>query len=145
MRSLGKLLCYIAVAGGLSGVMVYSALWLVRPDPSLRAEVHVAAIPPRIAESIARKRDERATEAAADAQAQMQPATPSIAAPAPLPVMTEANVSLSAAPEPAPLRKLARIKAKPELTPMPIESVAQEEAPRPVARRISTARSDFPY
>lgn len=153
MRTLGRLFSYVAVAGGLSALMVYGAIWLVRPDPTLRAQAHVAPIPARIADSIARRKDDLATEAAAEAArkanaaALAAPAAQSVTA---TPVMNEANVSLTAV-EHAPLRKPARVRAKHDLTakqalvPMKVEDVAAQETPRPVTRRVSTARTDFPY
>jgi hypothetical protein len=134
MGSLARFAGYTAVVGGLSLVLIYGAIWLASPDPSLKAEARAAPLSSRIAESIERKKD---------AISRAEPAE--VKRPEP---MTEANVALtpSLPPAPTPNREAARHKAKikhvsnPNVAPR--EIAPDPAAPRPVVR---TARSDFPY
>ena len=56
MRFLARLLIYTATVGALAGGMVGGALWLVQPGATMTREARAAPIPPRIADSIERKR-----------------------------------------------------------------------------------------
>jgi hypothetical protein len=125
---------YAAVVGGLSLLLIYGAIWLTSPDPSLKAEAHAAPLSPRIAESIERKKD--AIPRAEPVE--VKPPEP----------MTEANVALTPSLPPAPkpiLREARRPKAK--IKPVSNRNLAREIALDPAAPRpvVTTARSDFPY
>jgi hypothetical protein len=50
------LVCYLAAASALGGSLVSGMVWLTRADGAVSAPVHVARIPPRIADSIERKK-----------------------------------------------------------------------------------------
>jgi hypothetical protein len=154
MALLGRLACYLAVVGGLSYALTLGAIWLARPDPSFRAEAHVAPIPPRIADSIARKQqpipvaEPVSLPAVEPVEAKVTvPPQPARSEEAAGPAMTGANVSLHSVPLP-PLRR-APVHAKYETAPTQAASepevLSRDEAPRPAPARISTARTDFPY
>jgi hypothetical protein len=154
MALLGRLACYLTVVGGLSYALTFGAIWLARPDPSFRAEAHVAPIPPRIAESLARKQQPipvaepvslpAAEPVEAKASVPLPPARPEeLAGPA----MTGANVSLNSVPLPPPRRAAVHAKygTGRTQTPSEPEALSRDEAPRPAPARVSTARTDFPY
>src|SRR6185295_14221889 len=56
MKILLTLLGYMAGTAALVGSLMSGVLWLVHPDPSFMREAKAAPLPPRIAESIERKR-----------------------------------------------------------------------------------------
>jgi hypothetical protein len=159
MTSIGRLASYVALVGGLSYALVFSAIWLARPDPSIRAEAHAAPIPPRIAASIERRREALPAVETASAPAATEPAVTLAAVPLPpvrpepeAPTMKEAHVSLEAVSlesVPLPPRRgpigARRATLQPAAQPLAPIPVASDEAPRPAPVRISTARSDFPY
>jgi hypothetical protein len=127
---------YVAVVGGLSLLLVYGAIWLAHPDPSLKAKLRATPLSPRIAESIERKKD----TIPRDAPVKIRPAES----------MTEVNVALTPSPPPAPkpipreTRHRAKIKhvPNPNVAPRQIARDGPAAAPRPV---VATARSDAPY
>jgi hypothetical protein len=146
MGSLARFVGYTAVVGGLSLVLIYGAVWLASPDPSLKAEARAAPLSPRIAESIERKKD---------AIPRAEPAE--VKRPEP---MTEANVALtpSLLPTPTPNREAARhreavrhkeaARHRAKIKHMSNPNVGpRENAPNPVVSRpvVMSARSDFPY
>ena len=154
MTPIARLACYVALVTGLSYGLVSGAMWLARPDPSIRTEARVAPIPPRIAASIERKREAlpEAEPVRASAAAELAALTsvplPMVRPDPEAPAMKEASASLQTVPFP-PVRRDARARhAAPPLALQPDTPaeppVARDEAPRP-AVRISTARSDFPY
>jgi hypothetical protein len=137
MGSPASFVCYVAVVGSRSLAPVYGAIWLARPAPSLKAEARAAPIPPRIAESIERKKD---------AHPRAEPVEVK-----PPPPMTEANVALvrSLPPAPRPVHHVAsphRAKTKqvpnPNVALRPIATDADAASPRPL---VTTARTDSPY
>ena len=50
------LLAYALVIGVLCAGLIKGVIWLVQPGPAISREAHVAPIPPRIADSIERKK-----------------------------------------------------------------------------------------
>lgn len=134
MKLVGTLLAYALTIGTLFAGLIGGVTWLVQPGPAISRQAHSAPIPPRIADSIERKKPIAVKEAAPE------PAKPAIA-----PAMTEANVSLA----PAPSFKIReRAPAPHRRKPQRERGVAQAGAPEPIPAARSplpTARSDFPY
>jgi len=134
MKLAGTLLSYALAVGVLCAGLIGGVLWLIQPGSAISHEARAATIPPRIAESIERRK----------------PIPVQASEPAPAkPVMTEANASLT----PAPVHQF-KIR---ELNPPPKQhrkprgetAVAAASAPaaaiRTAAPAVSTARSDVPY
>ncbi|MEA2870864.1 MAG: hypothetical protein QOH67_840 [Hyphomicrobiales bacterium] len=134
MNTLGTLVSYTVAVGVLVGGSVGGALWLGRPDPSVKYAARVAPIPPRIAESIERKRVPEPAPA---------PVPAVVSEPAPVkPAVLEREAALTQTPAKIKVRDLSppSVKRKP-----PRETVATvlHAAASPVA--ITTGRTDFPY
>jgi hypothetical protein len=133
MKILAGLLTYTAVVCLLAGGVVQGTRWLAEPDPAIKRETRAAPIPPRIAESIERKKP--------------LPVPAVTAAPEPVkPVMQEASASLTNQPavkirelSPPPQRS---VKKRHEQKQKPVVAEAPAAAP---AQGVSTARTDFPY
>jgi len=131
MRVLAGLLAYAAVVCLLAGGVIRGTLWLIEPDPSIKWETKAAPIPPRIAESIERKKPLPVPAVAATSE----PVKP---------VMQEAAASLTSPPTfrirelgpPSPKKAKKRREQKPVVAEAPTTSVPQA---------VSTARTDFPY
>jgi len=109
MRVLAGLLAYAAVVCLLAGGVIRGTLWLVEPDPSIKWETKTAPIPPRIAESIERKKPLPVPAVTA---------TPELVKP----VMQEASASLTSQPiakirelSPPPRRKVKKRREQKEL------------------------------
>ena len=135
MKLAGTFLAYTLALGILFAGLLGGVMWLVRPGPAVSHEARAAPIPPRIADSIERKKPipVKASEP--------EPARPAAMA---TPAMTEANVSLAPAPARSfNIRELA--PAKPKRRPREHGVAENRAAPAPAAAAISTARSDFPY
>lgn len=132
LRLAGIFLSYALGIGVLCAGLIGGVMWLVQPGAAVSHEARAAPIPPRIAESIERKK----------------PIIVHESAPEPVkPAMTEANVSLT--PASAPSFKIRELTppAKPKRRPRGDQGVAQAmpaEAPR-AAPVVTTARSDVPY
>ena len=132
MRLARTLLCYIAAVGILCAALVGGAMRLIAPGAAIPQETRVAPIPPRLAESIERKRPVPVQEP----DYRPEPAKPA---------MTEAAVSLT----PAPVRsfKIRELTppAKQQRKPRAEQGVAQAAPPAAPAAIVTTARSDVPY
>ena len=136
MNILTTLVSYTVAVGVLVGGSVSGVLWLGRPDPTVKPATRVAPIPPRIAESIERKRVP-------------EPAPPLAPAPAAAtepvlvkPVMLEADAALTHTPRKVKVRDLPPpVKRKP---PRQVQAAALQAVASPV-RAVTTGRSDFPY
>lgn len=137
MKTLLALLGYAVVATLLMGVLSGGVFWLIRPDPSLMREAKAAPIPPRIAESIERKRMPEPV------------ATPtSVRAPIQEP-MHEANVALRQPATKITIRELGprptdkrKRKARVGRTVTSFGDIFDSRATSP---SIPMGRSDFPY
>ena len=135
MKLAGTLLSYAFAIGVLCAGLIGGVMWLIQPGAATSHEARVATIPPRIADSIERRK----------------PIPVQANEPAPAkPVMTEANVSLTPAPErPFKIREL-NPPPKQHRKPRGETAVAAADAARGAAIRtaapvVSTARSDVPY
>jgi hypothetical protein len=133
MKLAGILLSYALAVGVLFSTLAGGVMWLIQPGPAVSQEARPAPLPPRIADSIARRQPFPVEEP-----------TPESVKPA----MQEAKVSLA----PAPVYS-ARIR---ELS-VPVKQTRKRRSEQAVAREapavsasspaatISAARSDFPY
>lgn len=134
-RSLAILAAYLLVSAGVLGGLLSGVFWLVQSEPTMAREQRPAPIPPRIAESIERKR---------------VPPPPVVKEPEPIKqAMQEAEVALTQPPRKVQIRDLAPppVKRKPRRDE---RALASREAPAPQeasasVRAVSTARSDSPY
>jgi hypothetical protein len=131
MRLLGILLSYTAAIGVLCAALIGGTLWLVQPGAAVSGEPRAAPIPPRIAESIERKKPLPVKESEPEP---MKPA------------MTEANVSL--APAPVQQFKIRELSPPPKQARKPRRERSlptQEAASAAPAAVVSTARTDVPF
>lgn len=141
MRTLAAALAYTIVAVAMMSGFVATATWLVAPDSAPLAARAAPPVPPRIAESIARKM----------ARVPEQPRDPLPAPVSTRPAMQEADVSLVSrpaqeakardvlvAPPPNRPRRIARSPQASTATAAVIE-VSRGTMP------VATARSDVPY
>jgi hypothetical protein len=134
MRVLAGLLAYAVTVCLLAAGLIGGTLWLVKPDPAVRVETRAAPIPPRIAESIERKKP--------------LPVPVAMATPEPLkPVMHEASASLTNQPA-FKIRELSpppQWQAKKRREQKQKSEVAEASPVAPATPAVSTARTDFPY
>jgi hypothetical protein len=124
------LLCYLAATSVLASALLGSVFWLIRTDPSAGAPARVVAIPPRIADSIERKK-------------MSVPAPALQAAPAPVRPMQEANAALKQPPAARwVIRELtpARSKGR-QANQRPVRPPAQTATP---TYAVTTGRDDNP-
>ena len=123
---------YTLAIGVLCAALIGGATWLITPGPAVSHEARIAPIPPRLADSIERKKPLPVQEP----EYRPEPVKPA---------MQEAAASLT----PAPVRsfKIRELNPPPnqKRKPRREEGVAQAAAPAPVAPLVSTARSDVPY
>ena len=127
MRFLARLLIYTAIVGSLAGGMVGGTLWLVQPGATMTREARAAPVPPRIADSIERKRPRP------------------VAAPEPAkPVMQMAPVSLTHRPA-FKIRDLSPPSAQKRNKRRERKPVVAESSPVSLPQAVTTARTDFPY
>jgi hypothetical protein len=113
-RLIATLVGYLAVTSMLAGGLLGGILWLIRTDGAESAPVRVAALPPRIADSIERKKDV------------VPPQAPPVAS-LPVKPMQEANVALS---QPVAAKWFIR-----ELTPPPPKKRKRQATKQPSDRR----------
>jgi hypothetical protein len=131
MRFLARLLIYTAVVGALAGGMVGGTLWLIQPDASMMRKARAAPIPPRIAESIERRKP--------------MPMPVAALAPEPAkPVMQTAPAALTHQPtfkirdlRPPPSQKRNKRRER--------KPVVAEAPPVSLPQAVTTARTDSPY
>ena len=142
MKLLVVLLTYLGAGAGLLAALMGGVLWLVRPDPTIAQERRVPPIPPRIADSIERKKAPPApVTPAALIETNVEPE-------ATKPAMKEADAALTQAPLKVQIRET---KPRRPIKPKPgdgrsvasHEATPAREAPAPGVRPL--ARSDFPY
>jgi len=129
MRFLARLLTYTAVICMLAGGMVGGTFWLVQPGATMTREARAAPIPPRIADSIERKKPM------------------AVPAPAPepaKPVMQMAPVSLTHQPA-FKIRDLSPPSAQKRNKRRERKPVVAESSPVSLPQVVTTARTDSPY
>jgi hypothetical protein len=137
-KLLAGLLGYLVATALIVYAAVGSVMWLTKADAAPNAPLRVAPIPPRIAESIARRAEPLPPEVASVDMARvpskpMQEQNAALSQPvAPRWVIRE----LSLPSQPAKMRK-ARVKDQPKVG-TPAETTAS-------SRLVTTARSDNPY
>ena len=76
MKTTGILLSYLAATSAFAGILFGGVFWLIQPDPSITRLAPVPAIPPRIAESIERKKLSEATPALSPVAVEAPPQEP---------------------------------------------------------------------
>ena len=121
----------MAAIGVLCAGLIAGTLWLVQPGAAVSGEPRVAPIPPRIAESIDRKK-----------QLPVKAEEPKPVKPA----MKEANVSLT--PAPSQTSRIRELSPPPKQMRKPRREHAvptQEAAPVAPAAMVTTARTDVPF
>jgi hypothetical protein len=129
-RLIAAFVGYLAVTSVLAGGLLGGVIWLTRPDAAESAPAQVAPIPPRIADSIERKKT----------------TVPPPAALMPVKVMQEANASLSQPTAKWVIRELTTPRArKREMRPRsaaPARGPADANAAAPFNAAPMTGRSD---
>jgi hypothetical protein len=130
-----KCVSYAIIIGGVPLALAYGALWLISADPASERIVYRPPLPPRIADSIARRQEPPPPQPAVTAQPVATPL-----------VMQGANVAL----HPPPARQVIRESRPPRSHPKrPSKPDARMQAqPLPIAPApavVTTARSDVPF
>jgi hypothetical protein len=128
MRLARILVAYLVLIAIVCGTLIAGTMWLIAPGTAVSQQTLIPPIPPRIADSIERRKPLEVRE------------------PEPVrPTMREANVSLT----PAPMRsyKIRELTPPPKRKHQPREEkrARQVSPPASVAPVVSTARSDVPY
>ncbi len=134
MMLLRTLLAYTCMIGVLCAGLIGGVTWLVQPGAAVPHEAYVAPIPPRIADSIERKKPILV-------KAEPEPAKPVEPA---QPAMQEQNASLA----PAPAFRIRELTPQTKHPRKPRERAIAQDARAALAPSVSTvttARSDFPY
>ena len=136
MKTVKELLGYITVIGLLVLGLAAGSMWLISPEPTMKAEVKAPIVPQKFLDSIERKK----------------PVSVDVVAPvrAAVPVMQESPASL---PQPVLRREIIREVSRPAPKPKRRQSASgprPAEVPGVAAGRatsapVSTARTDFPY
>jgi hypothetical protein len=135
MKPLANLLTYTVIVGGLTAGLASGVTWLIRSEPSSRAEARVAPIPAKIVESMERKKHVPLEIQVETTAAQPDPAKPKL---------QEAPVSLSLPA--APRSKVRKAGTPPKHKQGRAQKPPPVDAPLPAPPSpIATARSDFPY
>ena len=133
MKLAKTLLSYTLAIGVLCAGLIGGVMWLIQSGAAIPHEARAATIPPRIAESIERRKP-----------IPVQQSEPAPARPA----MTEANVSL--APAPVHPIKIRELNPPPKQHRKPrgetaVANAAPAAAIRTAAPVVSTARTDVPF
>ena len=135
---------YAIMIAGLSIALLGPLFWLLTPDPTLRPEPRVAPLPPRIAESIERKRVLPVV--------QPERVVPATDGPAALPEMNEApavlpgkQVSVALPVEPVAKKRALSAPHRGPRKPRPPAERNAREFERSPTPPVTTARTDFPY
>jgi len=135
MKMLVGLVSYCAFVGLLAFGVMAGTGWLLRSDPSTKAEAKAPIIPQKILDSIERKK----------------PVAIAVAAPVPTPepqpsVMQVAPVSLpNVVDPPHSTRSAATARLQKPKKRHSTATATTVQAPVPPAAVVSTARTDFPY
>jgi hypothetical protein len=135
-----KCVSYAIIIGGVPLGLAFGALWLISPDPAGERVVYRPPLPPRIADSIARRQEPP------PAPQPVIASQPVIAPVVAQPMMQGANVAL----HPPPARRVTRdYRARPPQPKWPQKPDARMQAqPLPIAPQqgvVTTARSDVPF
>jgi hypothetical protein len=140
MKDAKQLAAYVLIVAVVAVAFLQTGRWLIASDPNYKAEPRVATIPPRIADSIERKKDlvpvsatpVSAPATATVAAAPMREAAVSLAQP-PRQVIHELSLPKPAAPKRKPKARTIEARVAPSWT-----EPARSQA-------VTTARSDVPY
>ena len=134
MKTFKELLGYITVVGLLVLGLAAGSMWLISPEPTMKAEAKAPVVPQKFLDSIERKK----------------PVSVDVVAPvrAAVPAMQESPASL---PQPVVRRETIREVSRPAskakkrqsvFGPMPVEV---PPAARAASAPVTTSRTDFPY
>jgi hypothetical protein len=137
MKLAGILLFYTVAVGILFSTLAGGVIWLIRPGPAVSQEARPAPIPPRIADSIERRKPFPVAQPTEERK------------PEPVrPVLREANVSLAPAPVYSTEIRQLRPPAPQTRARRGERALAREipavSASAPAAT-VSAGRSDSPY
>ena len=144
MNLAGKLLTYVLAVGVPFLALAGGVIWLVQPGAAVSQEARPAPLPPRIADSIARKQPFPVEERKVD-EPRPEPVRP---------VMQQANVSLAPAsvhstairPLRPPATQPSKRRGEPPVARMAPAAASPAAAPASLgAVTVSGARSDSPY
>ena len=134
MKTFKELLGYITVIGLLVLGLAAGSMWLISPEPTMKAEAKAPVVPQKFLDSIERKK----------------PVSVDVVAPvrAAVPAMQESPASL---PQPVVRRETIREVSRPapkakrrQSGPMPV-AVPVVPAVRAASAPVTTSRTDFPY
>ena len=135
MKDAKQLAAYVLIVAVVAVVFLQAGRWLITSDPNYKPEPRVATIPPRIADSIERKKDlvlPPTPVSAPAAAVPMREAAVSLAQP-PRHIIRELSLPKPAAPKRRPKARTIEAHVAPSWT---------ESAP---SRTVTTARSDVPF
>jgi hypothetical protein len=136
MKTFKELLIYITVIGALVLGLGAGSMWLISPEPTMKAEAKAPVVPQKFLDSIERKKT-----VSVDAVAPVPAAVPAMQeAPASLPQPVVRRETIREVSRPAPKAKRRQSAAGPA----PVE-VPTASAGRAASAPVSTARTDFPY
>ena len=135
MKTFKELLAYIAVISVIVLGLAACGIWVISPEPTMKAEAKAPIVPQKFLDSIERKKpvaDDVVAVRAAVPVMQVSPAS------LPQPVLHRQTIREVSRPAPKPKRRQS------VSGPPPIE-VSVAPAGRAASAPVSTARTDFPY
>ena len=136
MKTFKELLGYITVVGVLVLGLAAGSMWLISPEPAMKAEAKAQVVPQKFLDSIERKKP-----VSVDVVAPVQAAVPAMQeAPASLPQPVVRRQTIREVSRPAPKAKRRQSASGP----MPIEVPATPTS-RAASAPVTTSRTDFPY
>ena len=136
MKTFKELLGYITVVGLLVLGLAAGSMWLISPEPTMKAEAKAPVVPQKFLDSIERKKP-----VSVDVVAPVRAAVPAMQeSPASLPQPVVRRETIREVSRPAPKTK----KRQSVFGPMPVE-VPVAPAARAASAPVTTSRTDFPY
>jgi len=134
MKTFKKLLGYITVIGLLVPGLAAGSMWLIRGEPTIKAEAKASVVPQKFLDSIERKKP-----VSVDVVATVRAAVPAMQeSPASLPQPVVRRETIREVSRPASKAK----KRQSVFGPMPVEV---PPAARAASAPVTTSRTDFPY
>ena len=134
MKTFKELLGYITVVGVLVLGLAAGSMWLISPQPAMKAEAKAQVVPQKFLDSIERKKP-----VSVDVVATVRAAVPAMQeSPASLPQRVVRRETIREVSRPAPTTK------RRQSGPMPV-AVPVVPAVRAASASVTTSRTDFPY
>jgi len=134
MKTFKKLLGYITVIGLLVPGLAAGSMWLIRGEPTIKAEAKASVVPQKFLDSIERKKP-----VSVDVVATVRAAVPAMQeSPASLPQRVVRRETIREVSRPAPTTK--RRQSGPMTVAVPVVP-----AERAASAPVTTSRTDFPY